>query len=119
MPNLSPASPPESGRTLLLSDLRTVGHEGQDAATWLGDHISLEQSPTDPADQIVGVLARHQYMSLRNVLSYTDFDTPCRRRRHRGRACPHLRTLGDEIIARELHMRLIGIAAWFTMVSLR
>lgn len=62
MPNSSPVSPPEAGRTLLLSDLRTVEHEGQDAATWIlfdGDTIAeIGTGAPPPADDEVSADGR-------------------------------------------------------------
>lgn len=61
MPNSSPASPPEPGRKL-LSDLRTVEHEGQDAATWIlfdGDTIAdTGTGAPPPADSEVSAGGR-------------------------------------------------------------
>lgn len=90
---------------------------GRDAQLSWADDIGLDLSPTDSADQIAGVLARHQFMALRNVVSTVDF-TALTGIAERITTANHVHIFGrwgDEIPARELHMRLIrsGVPAWF------
>jgi DNA-binding MurR/RpiR family transcriptional regulator len=90
---------------------------GRDAQLAWEDDIGLELAPSDTAEQIAGVLARHQYMALRNVISTVDFDALTRVAEAIATA-PHVHIFGrwgDEIPAREFHMRLIrsGVPAWF------
>jgi DNA-binding MurR/RpiR family transcriptional regulator len=86
------------------------------------DDIGLEFGPTDDAKQVVDVLAKRQLMAMRNALSTIDFEVLTLIADRMAHA-PHVHLFGrggDEILAKELHVRLlrIGVPAWLGVAAI-